>query len=86
MICLRLLQARIDQQFALIAELRKTNGKLEADIEVQKQTQIMLAKQVRNAFIVQKVLFTISLLDQTIPFIPMYLCLVLTAAMEYTIS
>ncbi|KAL3995620.1 hypothetical protein ACH3XW_26595 [Acanthocheilonema viteae] len=43
-----LLQARIDQQFALIAELRKTNGKLEADIEVQRQTQLMLTKQSEN--------------------------------------
>uniref|UniRef100_A0A0R3RZU7 TPR_MLP1_2 domain-containing protein n=1 Tax=Elaeophora elaphi TaxID=1147741 RepID=A0A0R3RZU7_9BILA len=43
-----LLQARIDQQFALIAELRKTNGKLEADIEVQKQTQLLLTKQSEN--------------------------------------
>uniref|UniRef100_A0A915Q1E2 Nucleoprotein TPR/MLP1 domain-containing protein n=1 Tax=Setaria digitata TaxID=48799 RepID=A0A915Q1E2_9BILA len=44
----KLLQARIDQQFALIAELRKTNGKLEADIELQRQTQLMLAKQSEN--------------------------------------
>ncbi|KAM3718204.1 Nucleoprotein TPR [Dirofilaria immitis] len=43
-----LLQARIDQQFALIAELRKTNGKLEADVELQRQTQLMLTKQSEN--------------------------------------
>lgn len=55
-ICLRLLQARIDQQFALIAELRKTNGKFEADIEIQRQTQLMLTKQVRDLFITQNVL------------------------------
>ncbi|KAK6104821.1 hypothetical protein QQG55_17780 [Brugia pahangi] len=41
----KLLQERIDQQFALIAELRKTNGKLEADVEVQRQTHLMLTKQ-----------------------------------------
>ncbi|VDN84600.1 unnamed protein product [Brugia pahangi] len=46
----KLLQERIDQQFALIAELRKTNGKLEADVEVQRQTHLMLTKQVRNHF------------------------------------
>ncbi|VDN03913.1 unnamed protein product [Thelazia callipaeda] len=40
-----LLQSRIDQQFALISELRKTNGKFESDIEMQKQTQLMLIKQ-----------------------------------------
>ncbi|EJW86401.1 viral A-type inclusion protein repeat containing protein, partial [Wuchereria bancrofti] len=44
----KLLQGRIDQQFALIAELRKTNGKLEADIEVQRQTHLMLTKQSEN--------------------------------------
>lgn len=38
-------QNRIEQQFALISELRTTNGKLQADIFLQKQTQETLAKQ-----------------------------------------
>uniref|UniRef100_A0A915B058 Nucleoprotein TPR n=1 Tax=Parascaris univalens TaxID=6257 RepID=A0A915B058_PARUN len=40
-----ILQDRIDQQIALIAGLRKTNGKLEADFELQKQTLEILKKQ-----------------------------------------
>uniref|UniRef100_A0A0M3ILC4 Nucleoprotein TPR n=1 Tax=Ascaris lumbricoides TaxID=6252 RepID=A0A0M3ILC4_ASCLU len=42
----KILQDRIDQQIALIAGLRKTNGKLEADFELQKQTLEILKKQV----------------------------------------
>lgn len=42
----RILQERIEQQFSLISELRTTNGKLEADLELQKQAQLMLRKQV----------------------------------------
>ncbi|VDK43065.1 unnamed protein product [Anisakis simplex] len=41
----KILQDRIDQQITLISGLRKTNGKLEADFELQKQTQEMLKKQ-----------------------------------------
>ncbi|VDM37820.1 unnamed protein product [Toxocara canis] len=41
----KILQDRIDQQITLICGLRKTNGKLEADFELQKQTQELLKKQ-----------------------------------------
>uniref|UniRef100_A0A0N5AU60 TMF_TATA_bd domain-containing protein n=1 Tax=Syphacia muris TaxID=451379 RepID=A0A0N5AU60_9BILA len=41
----KIMQDRIDQQFALISELRTTNGKLEANAELQKQVQSTLEKQ-----------------------------------------
>jgi chromosome segregation ATPase len=45
----RIYQQRLEQQFELISELRKTNGKLEGDIEYQKQSHHLLMKQSESA-------------------------------------
>ncbi|VDN29943.1 unnamed protein product [Gongylonema pulchrum] len=43
-----LMEARIDHQVKQISELRNANGKLRGDLELQKQTQLMLKEQLKT--------------------------------------